>query len=194
MGLFELIFIALSLSMDAFAVSVCKGLSLKTKSYTKALVIGLFFGSFQAVMPLIGFMLGEKLEYYVIEVNHWISLFVLSFIGGRMIYEAVSKNDYEFYYSIEKLSIKELIILSIATSLDALAVGVTFAVVGMDSAYILFSVSLIGAITLVFSFIGVVAGNSLGIKFKKRAEIFGGIVLILIGIKILLTHLGVINF
>lgn len=195
MGLIELVFIALALSMDAFAVSVCKGLSMKTKSYAKALVIGSFFGGFQAFMPLIGFMLGEKLEYYVFAVNHFIALAVLSFIGGRMIFEAVNKNDDEnINFFEEKLSVKELIILSIATSLDALALGVTFAIVGMDSAYILFSVALIGIITLLLSFIGVVAGHKLGIKFKKKAEIFGGIVLILIGIKILLQHLGVINF
>ncbi len=194
MGLIELICVAFGLSMDAFAVSVCKGLSMSKRNYVKALVIGLFFGGFQAIMPLIGFILGDKLESYVFAVNHWIALVLLSFIGGKMILEAFSKESDDLCSTDEKLFFKELIILSIATSLDALAVGVTFAIIGMEASQILFSISLIGVITLTLSFIGTIAGNKLGVAFKKKAEVFGGVVLILIGVKILLEHLGVINF
>lgn len=195
MGLFELIVIALGLSMDAFAVSVCKGLSMQKKNYGRALLIALFFGVFQALMPLIGWAVGSHFEQHIARFDHWIAFALLAFIGGKMIYDSIGKDgDYEDCYCLESFSIKELFILSIATSIDALTVGIAFAVIGIKGSEILFSITLIGLVTFTLSFIGVIAGNVLGIKFKKKAEVFGGVILILIGFKILLEHLGVIDF
>lgn len=193
MGLFELIIIALGLSMDAFAVSVCKGFSMRKRNYGRAFITGLSFGAFQALMPLIGWALGSRFEDYIASYDHWIAFALLCFIGGKMVFESAFKED-GGVCGDDYFSFKELFVLSVATSVDALAAGIAFAVIGIDGSKILPSVGLIGLITFTLSFIGVVAGNRLGVKFKKKAEIFGGAILILIGLKILLEHLGVIGF
>lgn len=187
----ELVLIAVSLSMDAFAVSMCKGLGMKKLNYAHGLVISLFFGVFQAVMPLIGWFLGKQFEQYIVSVDHWIAFGLLGYIGGRMVWEAFYDKGTEEDPLESELDYKELLILAIATSIDALVVGVTFAFLQMP---IVPAVLLIGCITFGFSFLGVWLGNTVGIRFKKKAEIAGGVALILIGLKILLEHLGVIAF
>lgn len=192
MRLYELFLIGVGLSMDAFAVSICKGLSMKKMNYRQALVIGLFFGGFQALMPLVGWALGTRFESYITSIDHWIAFILLALIGANMIREAVSEGEDDTQAgTLEKLDIKEMFLLSIATSIDALAVGITFAFLQVE---IIPAVSLIGCTTLVISFAGVCIGNVFGTKYKKNAEIVGGVILILIGIKILLEHLGIISF
>ena len=188
MGLLELLLIALGLSMDAFAVSLCKGLGMSKLRLRNATVIALFFGGFQAAMPLLGWLLGKQFESYITSVDHWIAFGLLSLIGGKMIYE-VLKKDRCPVVSGDILRIKELFLLAVATSIDALAVGITFAFLHVS---IIPSVSLIGAITFVTSLAGVCIGHKFGSKLKSKAELAGGVVLILIGIKILLEHLGVL--
>lgn len=186
MGLFELLLIAVGLSMDAFAVAICKGLNMVKINYRHSLVIALFFGFFQALMPLIGWLLGTRFEQYITSVDHWVAFVLLGFIGGKMIYEALSGSE-DTDAECCGLDLKELFVLAIATSIDALAVGITFAILpGVD---IWPSIGIIGAITFVLSFLGVIIGNRFGIRYKKKAELFGGIVLVLIGIKILIDHL-----
>lgn len=188
MGIFELIFIALGLSMDAFAVSVCKGLStqwLKPKQY---LIIGAWFGGFQALMPAIGYLLGSAFERYITKYDHWIAFVLLIIIGGNMIKEGFSKEESN---SNSSFSFSTMLILAIATSIDALAVGITFAL--LPNVNIISAVSLIGCITFVMSAIGLKVGNIFGLKYKSKAEIAGGIILILIGTKILLEHLGILG-
>lgn len=187
MGLVELILIAVSLAMDAFAVSICKGLSMKKMDWKKAIIIGLYFGIFQAGMPVIGYFLGVGFEESIKFVDHWIAFGLLAFIGGNMIKEALS-NDEDDEID-DKVDFKTMIILAIATSIDALAVGVTFAFLEVN---IILAVSLIGILTFIISCIGVKIGNVFGDKYEKKAEITGGIVLILIGLKILLEHLGIL--
>ena len=182
MGLLELFLIAVGLSMDAFAVSVCKGLSerqLKAKHY---LIIGAWFGGFQALMPAVGYLLGSTFE-------HWIAFVLLCFIGGNMIREALSKDEEKLDASF---SFKTMLLLAIATSIDALAVGITFAL--LPDVNIVAAVLFIGATTFILSAIGLKVGNVFGTKYKSKAELAGGVILILIGTKILLEHLGVINF
>lgn len=191
MKLIEIILIAISLSMDAFAVSMCKGLEMKKINHKHALIIALFFGLFQALMPLIGYFLGTSFEKYITSFDHWIAFALLSIIGGKMIFDSFHKEEIKDGF-IEKLNIKELFVLAIATSIDALAVGITFAF--LKDTNITLAVSLIGVITFALSYIGVILGNKIGIKFKSKAELLGGIVLILIGIKILLEHLNIITF
>lgn len=188
MSFFELILIAIGLSMDAFAVSVCKGLSVKTLKAQNALLVGLFFGGFQALMPLLGWLLGRQFERYIVEIDHWIAFALLGFIGGKMVWEALRGGDEGDSGSF---AFKELLLLAIATSIDALAVGVTFAFLSVD---IWSSVAVIGATTFAFSFGGVYLGNKVGGRFHEKAELAGGVILVLIGLKILLEHLGVINF
>lgn len=188
MGLLELFLIAVGLSMDAFAVSVCKGLSerqLKAKHY---LIIGAWFGGFQALMPAVGYLLGSTFEQYITAVDHWIAFVLLCFIGGNMIREALSKDEEKLDASF---SFKTML-LAIATSIDALAVGITFAL--LPDVNIAAAVLFIGAITFILSAIGLKVGNVFGTKYKSKAELAGGVILILIGTKILLEHLGVINF
>lgn len=188
MGLLELFLIAVGLSMDAFAVSVCKGLSerqLKAKHY---LIIGAWFGGFQALMPAVGYLLGSAFEQYITAVDHWIAFVLLCFIGGNMIREALSKDEEKLDASF---SFKTML-LAIATSIDALAVGITFAL--LPDVNITAAVLFIGATTFILSAIGLKVGNVFGTKYKSKAELAGGIILILIGTKILLEHLGVINF
>ena len=186
MGFVELLLLSVGLAMDAFAVSVCKGLNMKRINYRHGFIIALFFGIFQAGMPVIGWLLGVQFQQYINEFDHWIAFVLLGFIGGKMIYEAVKGDDDEGASSDGSLDIKELFVLSVATSIDALAVGVTFAFLDVN---IWLSVSCIGIITLLLSFIGIIIGNNFGAKYKSRAELAGGIILVLIGVKILVEHL-----
>jgi len=189
MGLVELFLIAVGLSMDAFAVSVCKGLSersLKAKHY---FIIGAWFGGFQALMPLIGYLLGSAFEQYITSFDHWVAFVLLGLIGGNMIREAFSKDEEDQDASF---GFKTMLLLAIATSIDALAVGITFAL--LPDVNIFAAISLIGVTTFVLSAIGLKVGNVFGAKYKAKAEFVGGVILILIGTKILLEHLGVINF
>jgi putative Mn2+ efflux pump MntP len=188
MGWLELIFIAVGLSMDAFAVSVSKGLCVREHQWRHALVTGVYFGVFQAVMPLIGYLLGSQFSNAIVRWDHWIAFGLLAVIGLNMIRESRRKDEGapEPAYGFKKM-----LLLSVATSIDALAVGVTFAFFQID---ILPAVLAIGAITFVISTAGVKIGCAFGSKLKSKAEIAGGVILILIGVKILLEHLGVIHF
>lgn len=192
MGIFEVIAVAVGLAMDAFAVSICKGLKMRKINYKHTAIIALFFGGFQALMPFIGWLLGKQFEQYIVSIDHWIAFVLLAFIGGKMIYESFKKED-EDNECEEKLDLKELTVMAIATSIDALAVGITFAflpkILSIGTA-----VSIIGLLTFVICFVGVLIGNKFGAKFKNKAELAGGIVLVFIGVKILLEHLGIINF
>lgn len=192
MGFVELLLIGVGLSMDAFAVSVCKGLNMRGKvNFKHAGVIALFFGGFQALMPLIGYFLGIGFEKYITKIDHWIAFVLLGFIGGKMVIEAIKEWNAEDKQEEDKLDIKELFILAVATSIDALAVGITFAFLSVN---IWSAISIIGVTTFILSLIGVVIGNKFGSKYKSKAELVGGIILVLMGIKILLEHLGVISF
>jgi len=188
MGLVELFLIALGLSMDAFAVSVCKGLKMPKLNLRQGFIIALFFGGFQAVMPLIGWLLGKQFESYITSIDHWIAFILLGIIGFKMIVEAIRGNE-DDEVGNDEFDFKELLILAIATSIDALAVGITFAFLQVS---IVPAVSFIGITTFVLSLIGVVIGKTFGIKYKSKAEIAGGIILILMGLKILLEHLGIV--
>ncbi len=188
MGFVEIFLIGVGLSMDAFAVSVCKGLSMKRVNYKHALVISLFFGVFQAIMPTIGWALGSQLKVFIDPIDHWIAFGLLAFVGGKMIWDTLhdSKEDDKTNEEF-KLDIKELFMLAIATSIDALATGIMFAIVQVE---IVSTVLLIGCTTFAISFVGVVIGNKFGSKYEKASNIIGGIVLILIGIKVLIDHMG----
>lgn len=188
MGIIELIFLSIGLAMDAFAVSICKGLSMKKMEWKKAAIIGLYFGGFQALMPVVGYLLGFGFEDKIKNIDHWIAFILLGFIGGNMIKEAFSKEEKE---DNDKIDFKTMIILAIATSIDALAVGVTFSFLDVN---LMLAISLIGIITFVISMIGVKCGNVFGDKYEAKAEFAGGVILILLGIKILLEHLGIIAF
>lgn len=187
MSLWSLLLTALGLSMDAFAVSLCKGLRMPRLSWKNALIIGLFFGVFQAAMPLIGWLLGSQFERYITSVDHWIVFALLAFVGGKMIYEAVKDKD-EDGACDASLNLKELVVLAFATSIDALAVGISFAFLQVR---ILPAVLTIGAITCGLSVVGVAIGHRFGARYQKYATFAGGGILILIGLKILLEHLGV---
>lgn len=186
MGFLELFLIAVGLSMDAFAVAICKGLSVRKLKLSHMLITGAYFGVFQAAMPLIGYYLGQTFESYITSFDHWIAFVLLSLIGANMIRESFSKEEDEYNASF---SFKTMLPLAVATSIDALAVGVTFGL--MQGVNIFSAVGLIGVTTLVLSFVGVKIGNVFGSKYKSKAELAGGIILILMGIKILLEHLGV---
>lgn len=188
MGIFELIFIAFGLSMDAFAVSVCKGLSTQWLKPRHYLIIGAWFGGFQALMPSIGYLLGSAFERYITKYDHWIAFVLLIIIGGNMIKEGFSKEESN---SNSSFSFSTMLILAVATSIDALAVGITFAL--LPNVNIISAVSLIGVITFIMSAIGLKVGNIFGLKYKSKAEIAGGIILILIGTKILLEHLDILD-
>lgn len=185
MGVLELILIAVGLAMDAFAVSVCKGLSMSKMEWKKAVIIGLYFGGFQALMPLIGYILGVGFEDKIKSIDHWIAFILLVFIGINMIKEAFETKE----ESNDKIDFKTMIILAIATSIDALAVGVTFAFLNVN---IMLAISLIGIITFIISMIGVKIGNVFGDKYETKAELAGGFILIFLGVKILLEHLGIL--
>lgn len=186
MSLLELSLIAVGLSMDAFAVAICIGLSIQRKSIKKALIVGLYFGSFQAMMPLIGYFLGSQFADQIVEFDHWIAFILLAFIGGKMIKESFAKEDIDFNEGQEaSLGLKTMLPLALATSIDALAVGISFAFLNVR---ILPAVSLIGCITLLLAMLGVKIGRVFGARFKQNAELFGGVILVLIGLKILLEH------
>lgn len=190
MSIYEIILIAVALSMDAFAVSICKGLCMRKINYMHTAIIALFMGVFQALMPVIGWVLGKGFENYISDYDHWIAFVLLAFIGGKMIYESLTDNE-ETKCSVHGiLDIKELFLLAIATSIDAMATGVTFAVLEVK---IIVPALIIGVITYIICFMGVMIGNRFGTKYKSKAEIAGGIVLVLFGLKILLEHLGIIN-
>lgn len=188
MGIVEIFAIGVALAMDAFAVSICKGLSMKKINWKKAIIIGLYFGAFQALMPVIGYFLGTTLSGFVEKIDHWIAFVLLSIIGGNMIKEST---DDEVEKRNDKVDFKTMIVLAIATSIDAMAVGVTFAFLKTN---LVLAISIIGIITFIISVLGVIIGNKFGDKFQNKAELIGGIVLILIGLKILLEHLGIIAF
>lgn len=192
MGIVELFMIGVGLSMDAFAVAICKGLAMSRINWRHAAVIALFFGGFQALMPLVGWALGTQFADLITPVDHWIAFALLAIIGGKMLYEALRGDDDEAADASaegERLDAKELVMLAVATSIDALAVGITFAFLGVN---IVEACALIGVTTFVLSFVGVAVGNQFGARFEKPATIAGGIVLILIGVKILLEHLGIL--
>ncbi|MDD3429396.1 MAG: manganese efflux pump MntP family protein [Oscillospiraceae bacterium] len=192
MGFTELFLIAIGLSMDAFAVSVCKGLGMQKLNLRHGVVIALFFGVFQGVMPFIGWALGRQFEQYITSVDHWIAFVLLLIIGGKMLWEALTDKDENApAKDCSKLDLKELTLLAVATSIDALAVGITFAFLQVS---ILPSVSLIAVTTFLLSLVGVWMGNRFGSHYKHKAEIAGGAILVLIGAKILLEHLGFIAF
>lgn len=185
MTLVELFLIAVGLSMDAFAVSICKGLSMQKCTLKKSVIVGLWFGIFQALMPLAGYILGVQFQDLITSIDHWIAFVLLAIIGGNMIKEALSKEEDE---QDESLDMKTMFGLAVATSIDALAVGVTFAFLGVD---IVPAVGFIGICTFTISAVGVKIGHIFGTKYKSKAEFAGGVILILMGAKILLEHLGI---
>ena len=189
LSLLELFLIAVGLSMDAFAVSICKGLSTKKLTARHYLIIGLWFGGFQAIMPAIGYLLGSTFERYITAVDHWVAFVLLSLIGAGMIREALSKEEDKVNDSFAPLT---MLLLALATSIDALAVGITFAL--LPDVNIAAAVSFIGVITYILSAIGLKVGNVFGLRYKAKAEFVGGAILILIGLKILLEHLGILSF
>jgi putative Mn2+ efflux pump MntP len=187
MSLFELLLIGIGLSMDAFAVAICRGLSMPHMSWKHAVVIAAYFGGFQAAMPLFGWLLGSTFAGYVQSVDHWIAFVLLGLIGGNMIREALHDDECDGCGEQEgRLKHRQLLLLAIATSVDALAVGVTFAFLKVQ---IYFAISVIGITTFLLSLVGVAVGFFLGARLKKRAEISGGVILILLGVKILVEHL-----
>ena len=227
MGLLELFILAIGLSMDAFAVSICKGLALPKINLKSAGIVGLWFGAFQALMPLIGYLLGVNFRSYIVSIDHWIAFVLLALIGSNMIKEALSDDDEEEEAEIrnlkrgpeertigvcsldscsisptgqvalsradnrikEILGFKTMFLLAVATSIDALAMGVTFAFLNVN---IIPAISFIGVVTFTCSAIGVKIGNVFGLKYKSKAEIAGGVILILLGCKILIEHLGIL--
>lgn len=189
MSLLTLFVTAVGLSMDAFAVAICKGLAMKKLSWKKALVIGLWFGGFQALMPTLGYLLGTRFQQAVTAIDHWIAFILLSLIGFSMIREALSKDQDDGVN--DSLDVKTMFLLALATSIDALAVGVTYAFLQVR---IVPAVTFIGVTTLVLSIAGVKIGNLFGLKYKARAEVAGGTILIVMGTRILLEHLGLLDF
>lgn len=186
MTIIEILLIAIGLAMDAFAVSICKGLSMKEMNWKKALIVGAYFGIFQALMPIIGYFLGSTFEDLVTHIDHWIAFVLLVAIGGNMLKEAFANNSENCNDNVD---FKTMSILAIATSIDALAVGITFAFL---QANIWISAIIIGIVTFAISIIGVKIGNKFEDRYERRAEIVGGFILIFMGVKILLEHLGII--
>lgn len=191
MGFLELFLIGVGLSMDAFAVAVCQGLSMPRLDWRQGGLIALFFGGFQALMPFVGWLLGSQFAGYIQRFDHWVAFVLLAFIGGNMIREALDPEEETDCCSCGKLELKRLFLMAVATSIDALAVGVTFAFLSVK---ILPAVSIIGCTTFCLSLAGVAVGNYFGTRYKRRAELTGGILLVLLGTKILLEHLGVLAF
>ena len=186
MGFIELFLIAVGLSMDAFAVSVCKGLSVKKVGVKHAALAGLYFGGFQFLMPVIGYLLGFRFESVIETVDHWVAFVLLAFIGVNMIKESFGKAE----ELNDDFGVKTMLLMAIATSIDALAVGITFAFLEVQ---ILPAAGLIGVTTFLLSFAGIYIGNVFGARYKSKAELAGGIILVLIGVKILLEHLGILS-
>ncbi len=189
MNLVALLLLAVGLSMDACAVSICKGLAMKKATLKEGAICGIWFGGFQALMPLAGFFLGSLFADAIVAVDHWIAFILLGLIGINMLREAFSKAE-ECDCSEADLSVKTMFIMAVATSIDALAVGITLALAGDVNIFL--AVALIGVITFVMSCTGVKIGNIFGSRFEKKAQMAGGIILILLGLKILLEHLGVL--
>ena len=184
MSIIEIALIGVGLAMDAFAVSICKGLAMRRMNYKKAIIIAAIFGVFQALMPALGYVLGTTFANKIAAIDHWIAFILLALIGANMIKEALSSDDDEC--QDDSLRLGDLIMLSIATSIDALAVGITFAFFNVS---LLLSVSMIGIITFIICVIGVKVGNVFGEKYKSKAELAGGLILIVMGAKILIDHL-----
>lgn len=195
MGLIEVIILAVGLAMDAFAVSVCKGLAMKKATFKNALICGIWFGGFQGLMPFIGYLLGASFAQYINVISAWIAFALLCLIGGNMIREALSKDEET---ASADLDIKTMLVMAIATSIDALAVGIAFAcekiniLAVSDIVNTLIGVGIIGIITCIISCFGVKIGNVFGSKFKSKAEFCGGLILIFIGVKILLEYFGIL--
>ena len=190
MSILELFFLAVGLSMDALAVSICKGLAMKKITIGKMALVGLWFGGFQAGMPIIGYFVGTNFAKHFTSVAHWIAFGLLLIIGGNMIREALSKKEDDEVD--ESLGFKTMLLMAIATSIDALAVGVTFAFMKLAASKLIFAFGFIGITTFLLSAAGVKLGNIFGVKYEKKAELAGGIVLVILGIKILLEGLGVL--
>lgn len=191
MTLVEIFLVGVGLSMDAFAVAICKGLAMPRVDRKRTLLIGLYFGVFQAVMPLTGWLLGSQFARRVTKMAPWIAFVLLAWIGGSMIRESLSKKEKEEKAEPAELRHRELLMLAIATSIDALAVGVSFSMVEL-TVPIYAAAALIGCTTFAISVAGVFVGNLFGARYKNRAEFVGGAILILIGLKILLEHFGVL--
>ena len=190
MGLLELFILAVGLSMDAFAVSICKGLATEKIHIKHSLITGAWFGGFQALMPLVGFVLGTSFEKYVTKIDHWIAFILLGAIGANMIKEAFGKDESEADASF---GFKTMFVMAVATSIDALAAGISLAMdLKGNNTYAYIAVLFIGTVTFTLSAIGVKIGNIYGAKFKSKAEFAGGLILIFLGLRILLEHLGVI--
>lgn len=186
MDLLTLLTLAVGLAMDAFAVSICKGLAMREKVLKKGIIVGLWFGGFQALMPTIGFFLGTQFKDQVTSIDHWIAFVLLGLIGINMVKEALSNDEEQ---ADDSIAVKEMFMLAVATSIDALAVGITFAFLNV---HIVSAASMIGVCTFLISFAGVKIGNIFGTKYKSKAELAGGIILILLGFKILFEHLHIL--
>lgn len=192
MGLVELFILAVGLSMDAFAVSVCKGLAVQKVGIKECCIVGAWFGGFQALMPLTGYLLGTQFRNYITSIDHWIAFVLLAIIGINMIRESRERDDDKAVCPKEEnpFAFRSMLMLAIATSIDALAVGITLAFLNVA---LVPSVTFIGATTFVISAVGIRIGNIFGIKYKSKAELAGGVILICIGLKILLEHLGILG-
>ena len=186
MDLLTLLTLAVGLAMDAFAVSICKGLAMREKVLKKGVIVGLWFGGFQALMPTIGFFLGTQFKDQITSIDHWIAFVLLGLIGINMVKEALSNDEEQ---ADDSIAVKEMFMLAVATSIDALAVGITFAFLNV---HIVSAASMIGVCTFLISFVGVKIGNIFGTKYKSKAELAGGIILILLGFKILIEHLHIL--
>ena len=186
MDLLTLLTLAVGLAMDAFAVSICKGLAMREKVLKKGIIVGLWFGGFHALMPTIGFFLGTQFKDQITSIDHWIAFVLLGLIGINMVKEALSKDEEQ---ADDSIAVKEMFMLAVATSIDALAVGITFVFLNV---HIVSAASMIGVCTFLISFAGVKIGNIFGTKYKSKAELAGGIILILLGFKILFEHLHIL--
>lgn len=186
MDLLTLLTLAVGLAMDAFAVSICKGLAMREKVLKKGIIVGLWFGGFQALMPTIGFFLGTQFKDQITSIDHWIAFVLLGLIGINMVKEALSKDEEQ---ADDSIAVKEMFMLAVATSIDALAVGITFVFLNV---HIVSAASMIGVCTFLISFAGVKIGNIFGTKYKSKEELAGGIILILLGFKILFEHLHIL--
>ena len=186
MDLLTLLTLAVGLAMDAFAVSICKGLAMREKVLKKGIIVGLWFGGFQELMPTIGFFLGTQFKDQITSIDHWIAFVLLGLIGINMVKEALSNDEEQ---ADDSIAVKEMFMLAVATSIDALAVGITFAFLNV---HIVSAASMIGVCTFLISFVGVKIGNIFGTKYKSKAELAGGIILILLGFKILFEHLHIL--
>lgn len=186
MGIVELILLSIGLGMDAFAVSICKGISMKKMDWKKAIIIGLYFGGFQALMPVIGYFLGSAFESIITNIDHWIAFVLLGIIGAKMIKDSLGLENNENIN--DDVDAKNMVILAIATSIDALAVGITFAFFDVN---LIFAISLIGITSFILPVIGTKIGNKFGNRYEKKAELVGGTILVVLGLKILIEHLNI---